>query len=241
MKRSCLSLLAAALAVGISPESALAGSTVVSSGNGVTIVSGTHISIGGDVVAGKGPAKTEERQLAGYSGLVIEAPVDMRYAVAATPSMKITAPANILPLVTTEVKRGKLIVGLKKSVTMDSMIRIEAAGPSLASVSLTGSGDLKLSGLTGRSLAVDVSGSGSIAASGQVDSAAFDISGSGDVDAVGLRAQDLRLDVSGAATISAHASRSVKIDLSGSGDITIAGRPKQRSVERSGAGEVTFR
>jgi hypothetical protein len=74
-----------------------------------------------------------------------------------------------------------------------------------------------------------------------VDAAAFDISGSGEVNAAGLRTQDLSIDVSGSGTISAHAARSAKVDVSGSGDITITGNPKQRSVDRSGAGEVRFK
>jgi hypothetical protein len=240
MQRSCFPLIAAVLALAVGHQSVMAGSTVFSGGNGVAIVSGTHIAIG-DVVVGKGPAKTEDRKTGSYSGLVIEAPVKMNYTVAATPSMKITAPANILPLITTEVQGRNLVIGLSKSVSMVGMIRVEAAGPSLELVTMTGSGDLKLSGESGRKLAVEVSGSGTIAAAGQVDAASFDISGSGDVKAAGLLTQDLRIDVSGSGTISAHAARSVKVDLSGSGDITIAGNPKQRSVDRSGAGEVKFK
>lgn len=242
MKRIKISLIAAAVSLAGGSGPALAGTTVVSSGSGVAIVSnsGTSIVVG-DVVVGKGPAKTEERKTGSYSGLVFEAPVDMVYTVAAAPSMKITAPGNILPLVTTEVKGRNLVIGLKKSVTMDSSIRIEATGPSIDAVELSGSGSLKLSGETGRKLSVAVSGSGSVAVSGQVDKASFDISGSGEVDAARLRTQDLEVDVAGSGTVTAYASKSAKVEVSGSGDVTIAGNPKQRSVERSGAGEITFK
>jgi hypothetical protein len=242
MKRFSVSLITAALSLAGTSSPALAGTTVVSSGSGVAIVSnsGTSIVVG-DVVVGKGPARTEERKTGSYSGLVFEAPVDMVYTVGATPSMKITAPGNIIPLVTTEVKGRNLVIGLKKSVTMDSSIRIEAVGPSIESVELSGSGSLKLSGETGKKLAVSVSGSGSITVSGQVDKAALDISGSGEVDAGKLRTQDLEVEVAGSGTVVAHAARSAKVEVSGAGDVTISGNPKQRSVERSGAGEVTFR
>jgi hypothetical protein len=240
MNRPSFSLLAATLLFAAVPEAALAGSTVFSAGNGVAIVSGTGIAIG-DVVVGKGPAKTEERKTGAYTGLVIEAPVEMKYVVSASPSMKITAPANILPLITTEVQGRKLVIGLKKSVSMDGMIRVEASGSSLDSIAMTGSGDLKLSGESGKKLVVEVTGSGTIAATGEVEALSLDISGSGEVNAAGLRAQDLRIDVSGSGTIAAFAAKSAKVDLSGSGDVVIAGNPKQRSVERSGAGEVKFR
>lgn len=220
----------------------LAGTTVVSSSGGVAIVSNSGTSIVmGDVVVGKGPVKTEERKPGSYTGLVFEAPVDMVYKVGAPASMKISAQGNILPLVSTDLKGGKLVIGLKKSVTMESSIRIEAVGPSLESVALSGSGSLKLSGETGKRLSLSISGSGEVEVSGQVERAAFDVAGSGDVDAANLRAQEVAVEVAGSGTVSAYAAKSAKVEVSGSGDVTIAGNPKQRSVERSGSGEVSFK
>lgn len=219
---------------------ALAGSTVYSGGSGIAIVSGSGIAVG-DVVVAKGPMKTEERKPAAYSGLVIEAPVDMTYVVGSVVSLKVTAPANILPLVTTEVKARQLVIGLKKSVSMERRIRIEATGPSPEAIAMTGTGDLKATGLAGRKLGLEISGSGAVAVSGQVDSLTVDISGSGDADAAGLRSRDAAIDVSGSGTVSVFASAAVKIDLSGSGDITVAGKPAKREVDRSGAGSITYR
>lgn len=239
MGRALLQLLAWGLAA-TGAGGAWAGSTVYSSGSGIAIVSGSGIAIG-DVVVAKGPMKTEERKPAAYSGLVIEAPVDMTYAVGSPASLKVTAPANILPLVTTDVKAGQLVIGLKKSVSMERRIRVEAVGPSPESVAMTGTGDLKATGLAGRKLEMEISGSGSMTMAGQVDKVAVEVSGSGDIDAAALRSRDLTVDVSGSGTVAAHASASAKIDLSGSGDITVAGRPAKREVDRSGAGSVTFR
>lgn len=219
---------------------ALAGSTVYSSGNGVAIVSGSGIAIG-DVVVGKGPMKTEERKTAAYAGLLIEAPVEMTYAVAATPSLKVTAPANILPLVTTEVKGGRLVIGLKKSVSMERAIRIEATGQSLAAIVLTGTGDVRATGLAGKRLALEITGSGSVAVAGQSDALAVEVSGSGTVDAGTLSSRDASVDVSGSGTVAVKASASVKVDISGSGSVTVAGKPPKRTIERSGAGDVEFR
>lgn len=238
---SPLARLLIVLPLAVGAVAAQAGSTVYSSGSGVAIVSGTGISSGGDLVAGKGPLKAEERQTAAYRGIVLEAPVLMAYAAGKAPAMRVTAQANILPLVTTEVKGGRLVVGLKKSIRVDHPIRIEAAGPSLETIALPGSGELQVTGQTGRKLDLDISGSGSVALAGQVDSLAIDISGSGDVAAAALAAREAKVDVSGSGTVAVHATAAVAIDLSGSGDITVTGKPRQRSVEKSGAGEVVFR
>ena len=165
----------------------------------------------------------------------------MRYAVSSTPSLKIIAQANILPLLTTEVSGRRLVIGLKKSIRTDVAIRVEASGPSPESVVLSGTGDVKLTGISGRALRLEIPGAGDMTASGQVSALSVEISGSGTVDAAGLRSQDAVIDLSGSGNVSAHASTSVRVGLSGSGDIMVTGSPRQRSVDRSGAGDVTFR
>lgn len=238
MSRQSSSLLIVLLLAG-SAAPALAGSTVYSSGNGVAIVSGTGIAVG-DVVVGKGPARTEERKPAAYTGLIIEAPVDMTYAVGAAATLKITAPANILPLVTTEVKGGQLVIGLKKSVSLDRPIRVEATGPSPEAIAMTGTAELRATGLAGPRLRLLISGSGTVTAAGQVDVLTIEVSGSGTVAAAALKSREAAIDVSGSGTVEAFASALARVDLSGSGDISVAGKPKKRSVDRSGAGSVSF-
>lgn len=230
-----------ASALGLVQGSVSAGSTAVVSGSGIAIVSSSGMATGDELVVGKGPVTSETRKPSAYSELLIEAPVEMRYSVGSTASLKISAPANILPLVTTEVKGRRLVVGLSKPVSMSGAIRIEATGPSPEKTVVSGSGELRMTGLTGRTCALEVSGAATVTLAGQVDQAVLEITGSADVDAGQLRSLDARIDVSGSGDLSAYASRSAKVKLSGSGDITVAGKPGQRSVERSGAGEVSFK
>ncbi len=240
MNRATLLFAAASLSGLIAAGGTQAGTTISTSGSSVSIVTGSGITMG-DVVVGKGPLQTEERKTAAYSGVVVEASAVVNYTVGSTPSLKVTAQANILPLVSTEIKSGKLVVGIKKSISTEKMIRVDATGPNLESVDITGSGELNLNGQTSGKLSLAVSGSGTVVANGQVDSLTADISGAGGINAEKLRAANLQAVISGSGSVSATATNSATVDLSGSGDVVIAGNPKQRKIDRSGSGEVSFK
>ena len=217
------------------------GTTVTSTGNSIVVVNGQVISGNGKAVMSEGPVQTEQRNTDSYTGVILDAPVNFTYTVATAASMKITAPENILPLVTTKVVDRHLVIGIKEPTILTTPIEIVATGPNLASFWIAGSGNVQASGLSGTLLRLKISGSGSISAAGQVDAIVAEISGSGGIDASRIQAADVTANVSGSGSIQAYASRSIKADASGSGGITITGSPPQRSVNRSGSGQVTFK
>jgi len=153
----------------------------------------------------------------------------------------VCAPENILPLLTTKVEGDQLVIRLEGCVSLDEPIKINAGGPSLAVLRVSGSGLIDAVGLYGKSLRVKVSGSGRVFATGQVAAARVDVSGSGDVDLSGLKAVELDVNVSGSGSVHAHASEAARVDVSGSGTVRVAGHPPQREVDRSGSGQVLFR
>lgn len=210
------------------------------SGESVVIIDGQVVSGGQATVTATGPVKSEDRQLPAYSGITIEAPVSMSYKVGNRSMLKVTAPADILPLLSTTLEDGRLVVRLDDSVVTDEPILIEATGPSLESVNIAGAGDFSASGLTGRMLRIDVSGSGNVTASGRKERVEARVSGSGAVDVFALKASSVAVEVSGSGDVKAYASQAAQVVVVGSGDVRIYGNPAQRSVARSGSGQVSF-
>jgi hypothetical protein len=193
------------------------------------------------MVTASGPNKPQPRELPPYWGIKLEAPVEISYIVGVAPArLVVSAPENILALLKTTVEGEQLVVRLDGCVSLVEPIKISASGPPLSSFRVSGSGFIHAAGLSGKSLRVKVSGSGSVVATGQLASARVDVSGSGDVDLSGLKAIELDVRVSGSGNVQAHASQAVRVDVSGSGRVRVAGSPSQRDVERSGSGEVLF-
>jgi hypothetical protein len=216
----------------------VADSVVVIQNNGAATV--IENSTGTTVIA-EGANRTEERNPGSYSSVELDAPAIMTFSVSGTPSLKVTAPANILPLVTTDVKDQRLIVRLHGSVVMQSPISISASAPTLDSAHVAGTGTVRATGVRGDTVDLSVSGAGSIGFSGAVGAVRARISGSGEIDASAVCAQRVVASVAGSGSIAACASQSVSANIAGSGDIVVTGNPPERQVSAAGSGRVYFR
>lgn len=81
-------------------------------------------------------------------------------SIGAIPSISVSGPANVVPLVLTTVRDNVLTITLKDSVIFTKPVKVVITKPSLQAVDLSGSGSLNASGISGDSLNLNVSGSG---------------------------------------------------------------------------------
>ena len=84
-----------------------------------------------------------------------------------------------------------------------------------------------------------LSGSGDINLSGRTTDFTVSVSGSGDIKAYDLEADFVRATVSGSADIRVTANQSIDARVSGSGDIHYRGNPKKIKSKASGSGDIT--
>ena len=211
-----------------------------SNGNSVVIVNGKTVSSSDDSVIGQGPIKEEMRPVAGFDAVKIEGAIDVTYTISTTPSVRLLAQKNILPLITVEVVAGQLVLATNRSFSTSTPIRALVSGPSPVAVRINGSGNFVGAGLAGAALQLRIAGSGNIKASGSVDTVNVVVAGSGDVDIVGIKAKSADIQIHGSGDVHAYASQSAGVEISGSGDVRIKGSPLKRNVERAGSGEVIF-
>jgi hypothetical protein len=106
--------------------------------------------------------------------------------------------------------------------------------------SLHGSGDLDVDVGNSDRVTAALVGSGALTLAGSCADLKAEASGSGEFDAQHLRADAVSVRQSGTGSTSVTAQKSVAVTMSGTGDIEVGGNPAQRSVSRSGNGEVTF-
>ena len=215
--------------------------TVVVTTNGSTVIVNGHVVSGGNATVAKGPIRTEVRAEPAYSGIRVDAPADVTFSPSAKSQVTVTAPADVLPLVETNVTDGTLVIGLKGPVVLSSPIAIAATGPSLAAITLAGSGRVKAVGLSGPALDISLAGSGVVVANGTVGQVAIRLTGSGDVDVASIRAASVRGLIAGSGTIRAFARDSVDARITGSGAFIVSGDPAQRASSVTGSGEILFR
>jgi hypothetical protein len=216
--------------------------TVVITTNGSTVIVNGHVVSGnGNVTLAKGPIRTEQRALAPYSGMRVDAPAEVTFSPSERSAVTITAPSDILPLIETDVSDGTLVIALKGSVVLSSPIVIAATGPGLGAIALAGSGSVKAAGLSGPALDISLAGSGVVAATGNVERISIRLTGSGDVDVAAIRAAEVRGLIAGSGTIRAFARESVAARITGSGAFFVSGDPPHRASSVTGSGEILFR
>jgi len=205
-----------------------------------------------------GPLVTEDRDIAAVTSLVLDSAGDVTVTVG-EPSLVIHAPREVLDRLTSTVKDGVLVLGVKRGISgfLPGDISYDLTVPSLDSIELngsgdinsdvpgerlgidlSGSGDLDIAGIDASSVTVDISGSGTVSLSGRTDELAASLSGSGEVHADDLDSARVSIDLGGSGDIGVAASDTLDVSISGTGSVRYVGRPEV-TQDISGSGEVS--
>src|SRR5450830_1100195 len=225
---------------------ALTGCAIVVANDDVQM----HSVFNSNAVAGNGVLAHDVRQVGTVSGLEVGGPLEVNVRVGQATSLAVDADSNLLPLIRSDVSGGVLRVWVEGAVRSSNNMRVTYTTPSLTQLRQSGSGQINAHGLRmgaarvdqsgsgrtglgpvqGNDLSLTVSGSGSVQASGAVNSVNARSSGSGAIDITGVASEQADLSTSGSGSISATVKRSVLAQTSGSGHITVYGNPAQRQL-----------
>jgi hypothetical protein len=221
MKAIVLSVLALAAAYGVLAQ---AQKTIVGSGHKATRT----------VAVGKG------KSIAPFSKVLLTGAFDLDVKGGGQSDIKITGDDNLLSLVKLSVKGDTLIVETKEGANYSSKIglKVSFSSSSLNGVSISGSGDAKLTNFKADKAQFAISGSGDIQVVGQANSVDGSISGSGDIDLAKMPARSASASIAGSGTIKLNVTDKLSANISGSGDIRYAGKPKSVSKSVVGSGEI---
>lgn len=92
---------------------------------------------------------------------------------------------------------------------------------------ISGSGDIDLRNVNSNKIVAEIHGSGDIKLKGKTNEGSYSIAGSGDIQATQLTAQSVHTSVMGSGDISCNAQQKLEGNISGSGNISYSGNPKQ--------------
>lgn len=196
----------------------------------------------GGATVGSGTTTTETRPVSGFTAVELAGGGTLTIEQTGSESLTVEAEDTILPLLTSEVRDGVLVLGTRPGSTVATRqpIRYRLTVDDLAGVTVAGSGDATATGLTTGSLQVAVHGSGSVRLTGNADSSDVEISGSGEYDGINLESATARVQVSGSGDAAVRASEALDVGISGSGTVAYSGDPAV-SQNISGSGELVRR
>lgn len=188
--------------------------------------------------AGSGTIKTDMRPLSAFTQVEVHGALKVVLESSAKSAAQVETDDNLLKRVKTEIEGGRLKLSLDGNIRPSKMVRIRlTTAQPVEKVSVFGASQLEVALSPQKTLALDVSGAGSIQARGQVDTLTLKSSGAARLFAKALRAQTVRLESSGAAKAEVFAEQRLEVKSSGASSIRYRGEPKVHK-EISGAGSV---
>ncbi|KXJ40837.1 MAG: hypothetical protein AXA67_08175 [Methylothermaceae bacteria B42] len=207
--------------------------------SGKIVIDGVVVGEGSsNVVSGNGKRSVQTRSLPCFSEITVKAGVDLVIRQGKSCEAKIDADSNLHPVIATDVRGKQLIISANRSFQSQGPVQVEVTTPRLERLEIGGSSDVTLESIRSPVLIILLSGSGEIKGQGQVDQLELLAEGSGDFDLKNLKAGDVHVKISGAADAQVYASRSLKVDIDGAGDVIYYGHPARIEKNISGAGDV---
>lgn len=188
-------------------------------------------------VKGNGVLKQENRRVGNFSKIEVGGAVEVEVKVGSSPSLKIEAESNILPLYKTTVQGDTLKVYHEGNISSSKTVRIWLTVPSLKGVNVSGASEMTIANLRGSQFGAQLSGASQLTAVGAVDALRLSASGASQLNLLKLTAKSATVDASGASQIDLSVSGKLSGDASGASEIAYRGKPTT-SVSTSGASSI---
>jgi hypothetical protein len=189
------------------------------------------------------PGASEQRKVDSFHGIDIVGTLEVEARVDRTTRVEVFAdPADLLSRITTTVKNGVLVLGTGKGkLPAHSRLRAVISAPALDTLSISGTGDMRVTNLAGGTLDVSIGGTGALQLTGKVNELRLSVGGTGEIRAKDLIAASAVIDMGGTGDATVHATESVDARISGTGAIRIHGRPPTIRKSVSGTGVIDVR
>ncbi len=201
----------------------------------------------GATEAGSGIIKLQTREVSDFHAIEIEYPAQITISQGKAASVKIEAEDNVLPGLITQVRDGKLnifyMADADKRVNPTKVVKITIVVKDLDNVDFSSAGELTINGLktdeldfslngagkvvlddiTAKILNLELSGAGSLDATGIADELDVNISGFGSFEGADLHSQTASINISGAGSATAWVDDELDANVSGAGSINYYG------------------
>jgi hypothetical protein len=193
---------------------------------------------GTQMTTGSGVLGNEDRAIAeAFTGVVVEGCVSVVVRQGPQATVKVTADDNVLPLISTAVADGNLVVTQTGSFQTATAPVVEVVLPTLTNVDIDGTGDATIADVDAESLSVTVGGTGSVTATGAVGTLDITLDGAADIDTSQLVAVSATVSLNGAGEIVVYAE-TASATINGAGEIRFVNASAVINALVNGAGEI---
>ncbi len=207
---------------------------------GQIIINQTYSSGSSDSIRGNGQVTTAKRVLGEFNKLSVNTLVDIEYFSSESNWIELTADDNIMPIITSMIRGDTLSIDADQSYSTQSKIHAKIYGSStLQKITVAGSSNVNLKGITSDLLEINLSGTSSISARGNVQSLILKISGSSEANTKELSADNVTIMTKGSCDAIVTANKKLDVEIDGISNITFFGNPDSINKTIDGIGKVS--
>ncbi len=190
-------------------------------------------------IQGNGRTKTETRDISGFKVVDSSGVFDITTkSSVAKYKVKVTTDENIIKHISTTLQGNRIMLFSDRSICPEIGPRIEIEMPDIEAIVSSGSDNIHASGINNNNLHLIMDGSGDVILNGRVHSFDASLNGSGTIDASHLVTAKTAISISGSGDATVNAVESLKVDVSGVGDVNYYGHPKKIEQEINGVGDL---
>lgn len=198
---------------------------------------------------GEGGAPTARRnfQVGAFQSVSLTGSPDVIVTVGGQPSVRAEGDARLVERLEIVVEDGDLKIRMRDGsgwhfgFSHDRGVTVHVTVPTLAAATLTGSGDIRIDRIQGERFVGTVTGSGDLGVQQmRANEAAFTLTGSGGITAAGAAQRtNIQLTGSGDIQLAGLETRNTTVSLQGSGDVA-AKAMETAQVHLMGSGDVAI-
>ena len=188
-------------------------------------------------VRGNGRIVTDQRTVSDFSEIEARGAFRIEWRSGA-PALSITTDENLLPDIESRNVNNRLSLRSRENLRPTHHINVVISSPIRSAASLSGASDLKAPALTGPKFAIESSGAADVTLDGAVNELLVDMTGASDLRARSLQARSVQISTTGAASAQVNATETLRVSITGAGDVTYAGNPPTIEKHITGAGSI---
>jgi len=188
-------------------------------------------------IRGNGHIRTDQRAISEFSEIAASGGLRIEWH-SGTPALSVITDENLLPYVENRISDNTLRLRTRERLRPTHGIKVIVSSPNLNGADLSGAVDLIAKQVSGPKFYLQSRGASDVTVDGNVEQLLADMTGASDLKAKGLQAKTVEISTTGAASAYVSATDTLRVSITGAGDVTYYGNPKTIEKHVTGAGSI---
>lgn len=190
-------------------------------------------------VHGSGNVIKETREVASFTGIDVGSVFEVTVVAQSDQGIEIEADDNLMPLIQTEVRGGRLHIESDKRFKSATPVRVRISAQNIDQLEVSGAANVSVSNLKNEAISIESSGGSKVTVSGETVDLKVETSGGAKVLTGDLVTTNADIDGSGGSLTEVNVTGELRSKISGGSHVKYAGTPVNIITKKSGGARVS--